>query len=217
MAHLNSGSICTVILLTLAATSFSVAQEKTRTLEHGKFRMYDRSTEPIAIISREVGNKPFESDSKVVSGRDWLRNLSLTIKNISAKTITEFEINLIIAKQANMTGDVVLIVRFPMAKPILDSAGEPTGEHTLIRLLKTDEVIKVRISENQLRLLDLVKKGGVSDIDNVSLVFRSVTFDDGIRWFQGIEMRQDPNDPGNWLTVPAQNPPTVINARDMDR
>jgi hypothetical protein len=36
------------------------------------------------------------------------------------------------------------------------------------------------------------------EIYGVSLAFISATFDDGTKWFQGIEMREDPSVPGRW-------------------
>jgi len=202
-----------VVSIFLLTTSLSYAQQKIRTVEHGKYRKYDTNTEPIAIVSRELGDKPFMNDSDVVGGSDWLRVLTLSVKNISKKAIKECEINLIIAKQGNMSNDASMSIRFPTREPVMNADGKPTGEYQPLKLLKPGEIIKVKVSENQLRMLDVLKKDGVSDVDQVSLVFISVKFDDGKRWFQGIDMREDPNNPGRWVPVRPDRPGPTLGQR----
>ena len=178
----------------LMLASFCTAQEKIRTIEHGKYRLYDIKSEPIAIVSRELGDKPFMTNRQVLGGPDWLRDLTLGVKNISNKTIKNFEIHIIIDKQGNMATGVTLLFRFPPPpEPVLSQDGKPTGAYQPVEVLKPGEVVKVKAPDSQLRMLDFIKKEGVVDIDRVSLSIQKVDFDDGTRWYQGVESREDPN------------------------
>ncbi|MBX3289847.1 MAG: hypothetical protein KF855_10950 [Acidobacteria bacterium] len=192
----------TALGLFLIAVPLSYAQEKMRTLEHGMYRQYDLNTEPIAIVTRELGDTPFMDERRVVGSSDWLQHITLGVKNISKKTIEDFEINLIIPKQRNMPFDHVMIVKFPVThQAVLDDNGMPNGKYKVIRALKPGETVKLKIDENQLRILDKIKSYGLHDVEQISLSFRQVTFDDGIRWSQGLEMKEDPDQPGRWLPI----------------
>ena len=191
-------AFCVGILL-LTAASFAPAQEKLRTVEHGKYRKYDIKTEPIAIVGRQLGNKPFINDNEVMGRPDWLRDLTLDVRNISNKTIKDFEINVVIEKQDNMPFAAGMSLRFPTQEPILSLNGKPAGEYNAPKLLKPGEIVKVKVSDNMLRILDDLKKDGVVDILRVYLAFTRVRFDDGTGWFQGMEMREDPKYPGSMI------------------
>ena len=189
------------LVLFLLAVSLCPAQEKIRTLEHGRYRQYDVATEPFAIVGRQLGDKPFINERQVAGNSDWLSKLILSVKNTSGKSIIAGEINLIIAKQNNMSADAAMILRFPIQESVLDGEGKATGEYQYTQPLKPGEVVKVRVPEGQLHILDVIKKDGVVDIDSVSVVFIRAIFDDRTSWFQGIEMKEDPNVPGRWIPV----------------
>lgn len=194
--------------LFLLAVSLSHAQEKIRTLEHGKYRKYDTRTEPIAIVSREVGDKPFIDDTKVVGSPDWLRHLTLEVKNISDKTINSFQIHLVIPKQGGMQYDWVMRMMFPFPrdKSGLNKNSQGVTEQDGGNILEPGATIKLRISENQLRVLDEIRKYGVMDVERVSVSFDKVDFGDGTRWDRGVEMKEDPTQPGRYLPVGSDRP-----------
>lgn len=210
MNKISRVCIC-VICFFILTTSISNAQDKIRTVEHGKFRTYDIKSEPIAIVSRELGDRPFMNDRQVKGGPDWLRDLTLGVKNISNKTIKSFEIDIIIEKQANMSTNSGLLLRFPLPpNPVLNTDGNPTGNYELLKVLKPGEVVKIKAADSQLRMLDAIKKDGVGDIDRVSLSIQLVVFDDGTRWYQGIETREDPNSPGTYIVVGPESPEPTL-------
>jgi len=185
-----------IVLLTAPLLS---AQEKTRTLEFGAYRKYDISTEPIAIIKKELGNRPFNEspgESKVIGGADWLYGLTLTLKNISSKSIQASEIHLIVPQQANMSGVRRMFLRFP-TESILDPDAKTS--HQMLKLWRPGHVISMKIPNSQLQLLDRLRGNGVYDIDTVSIALQRVDFDDHTGWYQGLKMHENPNLPGNWI------------------
>ena len=192
-----------LFLCTLLLTAFieSYSQEKVRTLEHGHYRRYDTRSEPIAVVSRHLSTQPFIDETKVMGKTDWLAELTLGIKNISSKTITDFEVNLIIPQQGDMPSPAVIILRFPFWTPVISSDGKPTGESRLASSLKPGDVIKMTAPKDQLRILEFIKEKGVLDVSSVSLAFISVKFDDGTGWFQGHPTREDPARPGSIIPL----------------
>lgn len=156
-------------------------------------------SEPIAIVSRELGDKPFLNDTQVIAGPDWLRELTLGVKNISNKTIKSFEINLGIEKSG-----YVLLLRFPLPpNEILNPDGKSTGVYEPLKTLKPGETIKLKIPEWQLvPILENVKKEGLTDIDHVTMSFELLSFDDHTGWYQGMDMREDPIGSRQWIPVP---------------
>jgi len=82
-------------------------QEKIRTLEHQRYKY---KNEPVEIVSRMINGNTFTSEGKVISGSNWLRNLSLGIKNVSSKNIIYLEIHLV---DPDRLGSFVLFVVSP--------------------------------------------------------------------------------------------------------
>lgn len=214
MKYKSQFCVFAIGMLMLTAVSICHAQEKIRTVEHGKYRKYDIRTEPIAIVSRELGDKLFMNESQVVGGSDWLRDLTLSVKNISKKPIVKFSILLTIDKQGNMTGLAAMEFSFPSPREsVLDADGKPTSEYQPLKVLKPGGIVKVKVSDNQLRILDDLKKADVGDIERVSIGFRQVVFDDGTGWFQGLDTREDPNRPGSMIPIRPDRPGPTLSQR----
>ena len=188
------GAFIYTILSMLLLVSFGTGQEKMRTIEHSK---YKSKNEPITI-GYEIGDKQFLRGVQVGSP-DWLKELTLNIKNTSKKTITYFQIELVVEKQGEMPVNWSFVVRFPeSSQPVLDAAGKLTGESRL-PTLSPGETVRMMISENQLRGLDELKKQGVNDIETVSIDIRYVYYDDDTGWSLGHEVKRDPNNTNRWI------------------
>jgi len=198
MKRASTLGFCTICIFLIAAP-FLRAQDKTRTLEFGAYRRYDISTEPVAIVRKELGNKIFREspgESKVIAGSDWLHELTLSFKNISSKSIQAFEAHLIVPKQGNMSEIGTVVLRFPF-ESILDPDAKTSNQ--MLKLWKSGQVISMKIPISKLRLLDNLKIKGVYDIDMVSIAIYRIEFDDRTGWFQGMKTRENPDLPGNWI------------------
>ena len=181
-----------------------VAQEKVRNLDEMSEKFPNA---PIEIVTREVGAKTFDG-SRVIAGTDWLRRLSLTVRNISQKNIVKFVIHIKIPKHGEMQHDAGMALDFPSENPVLDPAGRPTGHFNppTLRVLQPGATTKVKVWEHQLEILERLKERGVPDVDTVILSIREVVFDDGTGWLVGKESRDDPSRPGSQLFVRPDRP-----------
>ena len=184
------------VTLILLMASLLTAQEKMRTLEFREYRKYDISTEPIAIVNRELGSKPFLNENNVVGNSNWLHELTLTLKNISTKSIRVCVIHLILPQKGTMSSKATMLMGFP-SDDLRDPDAKIPNEQLL--LWKSGQVIRLKIPNNQLRLLDDLRNKGVPDIDSLSMSIYKVEFNDGTGWFQGMRIRENPNHPGNWI------------------
>jgi hypothetical protein len=187
-----------VILSTPAAT-----QEKFRKIQERP--LYKNS--PIVVLDRTLGGQSFRVNESVLGEKDWLRNIDLTVKNISRKNIIYFNIDLRILKRGKMPAAIAFPIEFRASSPVeikpgfSNSPGHP--------LLKPGEVVRVKISATDYsRWITELKKYEAEEISEVILDIRTVYFDDGTGWYVGTDMRQDPNNEKRWIPR-VEEPPDI--------
>jgi hypothetical protein len=185
------------IVLTIQLASTTNGQEKLRAIRDA--RQNSRSA-PIEIVGREVGGKAF-AGRQDVAGPGWLEDLTLTIKNVSAKNIKSIEIMLLIPKQGAMENMSGFSYPFPQGEVVSDSKGNLSFGPATQLILKPDATVKLRAWPHQVRILDVLKKLGVTDIAEVEIGIMTVTFDDGTGWLTGVPAVEDPRKPGSLFIV----------------
>ena len=186
-----------------SSNTYSQDQEKLRTLEFREYRKYDVSTEPIAILRRETANRWFQDETQVLGGTEWLRELTFTLENTSDKTIVECELNIIVHPRNDRNASKVVIFGFP-SSVILDPA--VTDRNEQLRLWKPGQIIRIGIPSGQFRVLDNLRRDGVTDIERAFFAIYRVKFNDGTGWLQGMQTREDPDRPGVMIPVPKKVP-----------
>lgn len=160
-----------------------LAQSKIRTLDHQKYRY---KNEPLMVVGRAIGDKPFpNNDNKIEAEPDWLKNLSLDVKNISSKNIAFFEIHLVVDNPRKLLSQDSIALRF---------TGWPTFKDNteFVKLggkrvtLKPGEIVRLSVRE-QLppTLMNYVESLTAENFDRVSIDIRYVQFDDGTGWGLG--------------------------------
>lgn len=171
--------------------SVADAQGKLRTIQ----QLPLRDDSPIVVVSRELGDKTFDGKSRVLGDRDWLKQLTFGVKNVSNKNIVYFNIDLVIPKQGQMQALIPVAIFF--GNRIAPAIAVPGA-----LILRPGEIVKVGVSANEIALWDKVlKKYEVEDFDLVTLDIREVHFDDGTGWKLGIPLQQDPNNPKIWRSL----------------
>jgi len=178
-------------------TAIAEGQDRIRTIDDSP----KIENSPIIVVSRELGSKTFDTKNRLLGDRDWLKQLTLGIKNISNKNITYFHINLIIPKQGKMPGSFGLHIFY-----VTRSERERIGVRDLKsgeKILRPDEIVKVKVSNDEISSWDKdLKKYDAEDYDRVTIDIREVHFDDGTGWQLGIPLQQKPSDPTIWEAVP---------------
>ena len=178
----KSGVSLLVVSLCLLTASFSLAQEKIRTLDKG--RSYQNS--PIEVVGRALGDKPFIDDTRVSANKDWLKDLVLAVKNVSDKNILSFDIDLLVKKHGKILMGVPVTFR-TYTVPSALNARAANGE-IKIGVLRPGEVVKVRVADQAMSAFgNELLKSEIEDLDQVTIDIRFVYFDDNTRWVVGRE------------------------------
>jgi len=172
------------------------SQQKIRIVEKG----LSFPNQPIEVVSKELDGKPLSDNKGVLGNQDWLKHLTLSVKNVSNKNIMSFDIDLLIKKQGNILMGIPIYFR-TFFIPDYTDALTPSGEKKTGFLLP-GEVVKVKVSDRIMQIYgkELVKHE-VEDIDRVTIEIRGVYFDDHSRWMFGQESRPDPNNPEKRLRI----------------
>ncbi len=198
MEKLFQKTILLVALVCIAALAV-FPQEKMRTIKEPPLR----DDSPIAVVNRELGDRKFDDRNQALGDRDWLKHLTLDVKNVSDKNIVYFHIDLPIPKQGEMPGTFGAAIFFGnRMAPAVAGPDDP--------ILRPDEIVTVSINPNEIAFwYRELEKYEVNDFDHVTLDIRTIHFDDGTGWQLGIPLQQDPNYPKTWRSLYGSRSMTV--------
>ena len=199
-----------VVCLFLLGSSYSSAQGKIRIVE-GWGTPYPN--QPIEIVGKELNDKAFLDQQRVLGDRDWLKHLTLSVKNISTKNILSFDIDLLVRRDGKILMGIPIHFR---------TYTSPAGTNSLtqhgdkkIGVLLPGEVVKVKVRDQAMRAWgETLRRYQVEDVDRVTLDLRAVYFDDQSRWMYGQESRPDPGNPHKRIRISA--PEQKVNQRISD-
>ena len=150
---------------------------------------------PVEIVDLNIEGRKANFLKKITAGKDWLKSLTLNIKNNHNKSIVYMEVELEIAKTAKMEYPL----RLPMTFGQIPSAGESQTFKALGKVAPHNTK-KLSLSESMYNLLiRYMKENQVNDIDEVKVIIEFILFDDDTAWSKGQMMRRDPDDPNNWV------------------
>lgn len=169
------------------------------------------------IVRLKVKGVPVEFDRKITADDDWLKGLTVTVKNTSLKPITYLEVELeLFGKEDEASG------RLPVVYPL--SYGTYTGNTPAPDGPPASEVIEpggladITLTDEVYAslLMTLSASGYPVTMKHVQLTVTDVIFADGSRWYKGMTLRRDPANPAKWLKVKdvGQNP--RANKRPLD-
>jgi len=165
-------------------------QEKQRIIND----IYLPKDAPVQIIGRELEGRKFEDrrlDNRIsgVANSDWVKHLTLEVKNVSRKNVSYIRITLMVPQQKQMPGPMVYEVSF----------GSRNGTDGLI---SPGEAVKIKVRDSEYLAWEKRLKGwGVDDFDHVLLELRTIYFDDGTGWSLGNPLQQDPNNLKTWRSL----------------
>jgi len=170
------------LFMAILATNFALlGQTRIRTLEEVK----PYPNQPLQVVGKRLGEKNlneagFEAES------NWLRDLSIEVRNVSGKNITYAYSLLLIQKQGTMEASYAL--------PLLYENGNPP--------IAPGDVATLKVLDGQyMGAMKYLAQYQVKDVENVILTIQRVYFDDNTRWVIGKESRQDPSDKKKWIPI----------------
>lgn len=166
-------------LLLLVLVAFSPAQEKFRRVEQNpnKYQNY-----PLELVGCDIGNGVNANCSQIVGGANWWKKLTLSLKNVSSKTISQFNLELSIGKQGGLSTQLPIVLE--PEKPFeefVDVQGQRSFEYR--RKVQPGETFKMTVVDSEFQEKSgLLKKLSVPEINDLSFVIQFIFFNDGTRW-----------------------------------
>ena len=173
-----------IFMAILAMNSLVTGQSKLRTIEQGN----PYPGQPLEVVEKRVGEDKI-NEGRIVAGPNWLKELSITFRNASGKTITYIDCILHIDKQGAMEAGYALPLLYENRK-------QPIGPGEFATLKVSDE--------QYFGLMKRLAQYQIEDVDKVFLVITRVYFNDSTRWVTGKESRQDPADKNKWIPISKQ-------------
>jgi hypothetical protein len=184
------------VLFTLFLTSAVALAQPSEEIEID----YLSNKEPVKIVSVKVGETSVESGKKFPASEDWLKDLTVTVKNYYRKTVSYVEIGIIVFSPEGQEHILPYGYRFWLGnrrtnldKSVLKLEAGSKNDNAELSLPST-EYASIRES------LDWV--GHPTKIKRIRVQVEEVTFADGTVWSLGGWYRIDLTDPRNLIPTP---------------
>ncbi len=193
--------VLAILVCLLVAPLISAQNSKERTLKYKAWQ-----NEPLKVSHIKIKGARVLFDQKIVADDDWFRNLTVSVKNTSDKTITFIDLMLVFPAAegaARPASDHLLYGHYP------PSPGETGTPHPDQPPLKPgDEATLVLTDyEGTRQFLDAV--GKPKSIKEIEMRIGELVFEGEIKWRAGQLFRRDPNDLNSWL--PERTPISLLN------
>jgi hypothetical protein len=150
----------------------------------------------ITLVKSKIGE--LATDKKISAGDDWLKGLTIRVRNDSDKPVNYVNIDLQFRHPEHQSWEFDLLApheygRSPFTPPEQEfpHAAEPIFPGQTRDIPLTDENYDALMRE-----LDRLKYPAIKE---VILRVRAVGFSDGTAWDSGNIFRHDPNNPGKWI------------------
>lgn len=152
--------------------------------------------------------KPFQA------GDDWVRNLAITIRNLSNKEIVAASLNVYFPETGTgrgdspVFGDVISLGRRPAMYAKVGGTNtetlEPAGTSPPLHILPGQE-LTVPLAQYYPEIKQAVEQARpISNLSICNIVLQGVFFSDGTMWAHGHEFKKpDPNAPGRYIEMTA--------------
>lgn len=152
--------------------------------------------------------KPFQA------GDDWIKNLTVTIKNLSNKEIVAASLNVYFPETGTgrgdspVYGDVISLGRRPAMYARTGGTNgeklEPAGTSSALQVLPGQQ-LTVSLAEYYAEIQGAVEQSRpIPNLTVCTIVLEGVFFSDGTMWAQGREFKKaDPRSPGRYVEITA--------------
>ncbi len=151
--------------------------------------------EPLQFKERVDTNEGFRI-AEFEADADWIKNLSIALRNTSGKTITYVLVNLHFVEITKNGGTALNQIFVGV---------DPQRKFSRPELLvKPGQTFEIRLADQYARITDLAKAMDNFPVENISRVwveFHAALFDDATMFEVGTWYRRDPNDPKKWIVI----------------
>lgn len=154
------------------------------------------SDAPVEIVDLSIEGQTANPAVPVLADKDWLKSLSLNVKNSHSKSIVCIEIELEVAR----AGDMKYPLRLPITFGQRPSGPEETRRRRASEKLAQGKTKRLSVSDDTYNfLVNFMSENRVEDIETVRVFVEFVVFDDDTAWSKGHLMHRNPNRHDEWV------------------
>ena len=162
--------------------------------------------EPVKVVEVKVGGRVVKPGETFTADDNWLKKLTVKLKNTSGRTITSLQIEFIIPE--SVTGGTAVLVPITYGYQSFGAKASCTRVLTPAKAILHGEDIEVVFTaddyERARTLLDGMKVNG--PISDLEVRVGMTVFNDGTAWSEGDQLRRDESRPGQWEAVARRRP-----------
>lgn len=186
-------ALLTSALLESGGAAVLPSQSTDKVIESGniKFR-----SDPLEVVSITAEGKSVKFKERFTAGEDWLRGLTVKLKNVGGKEITYIHCDLDFPETAS-TGTMMAYQIFNGHRPRIDNQSGPAL--SLAPGSEFDMVIDEKQYADVVRFLNT--RQPIASINRVTLRISLIIFADGTAYNGGTFLRQDPSNPRRFIPV----------------
>jgi hypothetical protein len=172
------------------------AQQATPCVIH---RLPVEANEPLAITEVKASGQSVTLDQVFTANEEWLKTLTVSVKNKSDKVIVYAAINLQFPRDGS-SHDRTAIFEMFYGSWTLQTRRPPKEISVGISPGKT---VEIHLSPSQFADLSglLLATGYLTPIEKVAVGIGPVIFADDMMWYAGAKLRRDSSDPTLWINA----------------
>lgn len=196
MLSLTRRSVATCLALLLLPVFISAQTKRNRVLEKAF-----QPEEPVEIVETQIGvpssgRRAIKFNEKMLAGNDWLKGLTVTVRNNSTKRIIYLSVELDVLKN-DQSPDTVSIELIYGRIPGLPDQPDPLPA---VNPVAVGEDIKLTLSDEHYDVFkNLLKRvRGTSSFEKLTVRVGTIVFEDETMWRNGQFLRRDSADPLRW-------------------
>jgi hypothetical protein len=172
--------LLTSVIWTTSGTVFAKSKLLLRQEQERAIGKLSWRNEPIEIVKVKIKGKDIELGRKFLEGDDWLKGLTVAVKNVSGKPISRIELSLSFPRAEGTSDDV------PTYSVAIIYGRDPAEAGTQ-KQVASGESVSINLLEVNLPVIkaDLKELGYPETITYARIMVDSVTFNDGTVWAGG--------------------------------
>lgn len=184
-----------VAVLTFLA--FSLGAEASKQLRERTLKRNAWRNEPVKILRVKNGKRLIGLGGKFSDGDDWLKSLTVRVKNVSSKPITFIELELHFPAPGDSDTDAVPVFPLTFGQASPPKAGVAHTSSGVMPGQFVDIALSDSAYEGLMQLL------GNKSANVAELILREVHFSDDTKWVAGQHLERSGNDPLHWKEIGA--------------
>lgn len=193
---------CLLIARLDGSRASNVAQEEDKqVLKKGEY------PHPVTdLVNVKVKGVPVAFGRQIGGGREWLKGLTVGVKNTSTKPVVYVELELALFGEK---GDREATGKRPFVYPLsygdynYADPSQPLAPGAPYGAIAPGDSVDIALTDEAYESLTsmLLQNSYPLPPKHAELSVSDVIFADGTRWYKSMLLRRDPNDPKQWLRI----------------